>query len=145
MLEAQRDLGDEQADMLLASMREWRKAGLKMILTGSIGLLGLARKHRFSVEHVNDLSSFQIPPLRDEDARAFIVAAVAGHPGSTWTDAHTQALLLEAPSLASALSEESQARFTAVHKASGSCSATTAKARAAGRRWPACVMPSCPR
>ena len=87
--------GRQQADMLLASMREWRKAGLKMILTGSIGLLGLARKHRFSIEHVNDLSSFQIPPLRDEEARAFIAAAVAGHPGSTWTDAHTQALLHE--------------------------------------------------
>ncbi len=87
--------GRQQADMLLASMREWRKAGLKMILTGSIGLLGLARKHRFSVEHVNDLSSFQIPPLRDEEAVALIAAAVAGNPGSTWTEAHTQALLHE--------------------------------------------------
>jgi hypothetical protein len=96
LLENQPEHGRFQADMLLASLREWRAAGLKMVLAGSIGLAGLARKHGFSKEHVNDLSNFQIPPLSDDEAQGFVAAAVASEPDSHWTAAHTKALLYEA-------------------------------------------------
>jgi hypothetical protein len=95
LIDDQGDRGRQQADNLLASLREWRAAGLKMVLTGSIGLLSLAREHKFGTEHLNDLSGFPIPPLEKAEARAFIEAAVAGEPGTTWTDAHTDVLITE--------------------------------------------------
>ena len=48
-----------------------------MILTGSIGLMSLAREYKFNVEHLNDLTLFPIPPLTGAEARAFVRAAVA--------------------------------------------------------------------
>ena len=48
--------GREDVDKLLASMREWRGEGMKMLITGSIGLTGLARKHNLNLEHLNDCS-----------------------------------------------------------------------------------------
>jgi len=95
LMDDQGDRGRQQADNLLASLREWRAAGLKMVLTGSIGLLSLAREHKFSTEHLNDLSGFPIPPLDVAEARMFIQAAVAGEPDNIWTDAHTDAVLAE--------------------------------------------------
>lgn len=87
--------GAHQANMLLASLREWRGAGMKMILAGSIGITALARKHHFGSEHLNDLTTFQIPPLTETEARAFVHAAFSSEEGSAWTDKHTQALLDE--------------------------------------------------
>ena len=95
LMDDQGPAGRQQADDLLASLREWRAAGLKMILTGSIGLMSLAREYKFNVEHLNDLTLFPIPPLTGTEARAFVRAAVAGEPGSKWTEAHTDALLTE--------------------------------------------------
>jgi hypothetical protein len=77
-------------DRLLASMREWRDAGMTMLLTGSIGLTGLARRHDINLEHVNDLQPFDIPELTDAEARAFIHAATETTSQSKWTQAHTE-------------------------------------------------------
>lgn len=96
LLTDQKERGPHQVDMLLASLREWRAAGLKMILTGSIGLAGLARKHEFSKDHINDLLNFQVPPLSDAEARRFIAEATAATLPSAWTPMHTEALLSEA-------------------------------------------------
>jgi hypothetical protein len=76
-------------DRLLASMREWRDAGMTMLLTGSIGLTGLARRHDVNLEHVNDLQPFDIPELTDAEARAFIRAATETTSQGKWTQAHT--------------------------------------------------------
>ncbi len=88
--------GAQQVNGLLASLREWRAAGMKMVLTGSIGMAGLARQHGFSTDHINDLSDFALPELSEAEASSFVAAATAGKSGGRWTEAHTAALLREA-------------------------------------------------
>jgi len=80
-------------DRLLASMREWRDGGMTMLLTGSIGLTSLARRHGINLEHVNDLQPFDVPEMSEEQARAFIADATAGPPQGRWTQAHTDELI----------------------------------------------------
>ncbi|MDR3516115.1 MAG: hypothetical protein P4M00_09875 [Azospirillaceae bacterium] len=87
------DKGPAEVDQLLAALREWRNVGVKMVLAGSIGMAGLARKHGFRADHLNDLSSFDIAELTEAEARAFIAAA-AGK-GPAWSAAHSTALLRE--------------------------------------------------
>lgn len=82
--------GSEKADRLLASMREWRGNGVKMLLTGSIGMKRLSREHGLKQDHLNDLQPFNIPELTDDEARDFIRQATDA---KTWTDAHTEELL----------------------------------------------------
>jgi len=81
--------GSADVDRLLASMREWRDAGMTMLLTGSIGLTGLARRHGINLEHVNDLQPFDIPELTETEARAFVQAATESTSQGKWTQAHT--------------------------------------------------------
>lgn len=92
--------GRARIDVLLAALRRWRKAGMRMLLMGSIGLVGLGREYRLDLTHLNDLSALSVPPLLapplgDEDPEAFINALVAGGGILDWTDAHTRALLDE--------------------------------------------------
>jgi hypothetical protein len=96
LLEGNKDRGVQQVNDLLAALREWRGAGLKMVLTGSIGMAGLARQYGFSNDHVNDLSDFTVPPLTEEEARGFVVAATHERSAGRWTDEHTEAVLREA-------------------------------------------------
>ncbi|MDX2102135.1 MAG: hypothetical protein SF002_06305 [Alphaproteobacteria bacterium] len=84
--------GPDKANRLLASMREWRGAGVRMLLTGSIGMQWLAREHCLNHEHLNDLQHFEVPELTETEAREFICAATDA---ATWTPAHTEALLRE--------------------------------------------------
>jgi hypothetical protein len=49
--------GRDEADQLLAAMREWRDAGMKMLLTGSIGVTALSRKYGLSREHLVGVDS----------------------------------------------------------------------------------------
>lgn len=81
-------------DQLLGSMREWREAGMKMLLTGSIGITQLARRTGINLEHLNDLQPFAIPELNQDEARSFIERATALSEGR-WTPDHTKAFLLE--------------------------------------------------
>lgn len=80
-------------DRLLASMREWRDGGMTMLLTGSIGLTSLARRHGINLEHVNDLQPFDVPELTEAEARAFIDEATSSVKQSQWTQAHTDELI----------------------------------------------------
>lgn len=82
--------GPETADRLLASMREWRTAGVRMLLTGSIGMQALAREHSLNHDHLNDLEHFSIPELTEAEAREFVRQ---GTDARTWTDAHTDEFL----------------------------------------------------
>ncbi|TAD88651.1 MAG: hypothetical protein EAZ99_12690 [Alphaproteobacteria bacterium] len=84
--------GPDKANRLLASMREWRGAGVKMLLTGSIGMQRLARQHSLNHEHLNDLQDFDVPELTETEAREFICAATNS---TAWTSTHTDALLRE--------------------------------------------------
>lgn len=87
--------GREDVDKLLASMREWRGEGMTMLLTGSIGLTGLARKYGLNLEHLNDLQPFVVPELTEEEAREFIREATATPSEGRWTDRHTDEFLQE--------------------------------------------------
>lgn len=84
--------GPRQVDQLLASLREWRGAGLKMLLAGSIGVAALARTHNFRPDHLTDLSSLDMPELSPGQAEEFVKQATENTP---WTPDHTKALLLE--------------------------------------------------
>lgn len=86
--------GVADVDRLLGSMREWREAGMQMLLTGSIGVTQLARRKGLNLEHLNDLQPFAIPELTEEEARRFIAGATSRSDGA-WTDAHTEAFLGE--------------------------------------------------
>ncbi len=83
------------ADRLLASMREWRDQGMTMLLTGSIGFNGLARRSGLNAEHLNDLQPFSVPELTEGEARAFIRRATETPSQGQWTDDHTDAFLAQ--------------------------------------------------
>lgn len=95
MLERTGGGGADEANQLLAALREWRERGMKMLLTGSVGITALARKHGLQRDHLNDLLPFDVPELSDAEARAFIALAVktAAPAGTAWTDAHTDEFL----------------------------------------------------
>jgi hypothetical protein len=88
-------LGREDADKLLASMREWRGEGMTMLLTGSLGITALTRKHALNVEHLNDLQPFAVPELTAAEAREFIRQATETLSQGRWTEAHTAQFLRE--------------------------------------------------
>ncbi|WP_028313493.1 hypothetical protein [Desulfatibacillum aliphaticivorans] len=81
-------------DRLLAALRQWRDHGVKMIFAGSIGITGLARRAGFRTDHLNGLSSVDVPELSDAEAREFLNAAVLESNGR-WTEAHTKAFFQE--------------------------------------------------
>jgi hypothetical protein len=82
----------EKANSFLSSLREWRDSGVSMMLTGSIGLTGLARRRGLSLEHISDLRTFDVPELTEEEARDFISSFV--NPVA-WSQEHTDAVLDE--------------------------------------------------
>jgi hypothetical protein len=99
MIERDPKNGRADAERLLAAMREWRGDGMTMLLTGSIGLTALARKHGLSAEHINDLQPFDVPELTEAEARAFIREATEQPSQGRWTAAHTDELLRQVGSL----------------------------------------------
>ncbi len=95
MIKRDARLGRDDADKLLASMREWRGEGMTMLLTGSLGITALTRKHALNVEHLNDLQPFPVPELTDIQARDFIRQATETPSKGRWTEAHTAGFLKE--------------------------------------------------
>lgn len=91
--------GLKDIDPLLASMRLWREAGMTMLLTGSLGVMSLARIHGFNHEHLNDLYPFVVPELSSEEARSFLEDATVSPPKGQWTEEHTDAFLEECGAL----------------------------------------------
>ncbi|WP_300451111.1 ATP-binding protein [Accumulibacter sp.] len=81
--------GRGEIDQLLAAMREWRAAGMKMLLTGSIGVTALSRHYKLTADHLNDLQPFEVPELSDDEAREFIREATEKPSQGRWTDEHT--------------------------------------------------------
>jgi len=88
VLERNPNEGRDDVDQLLAAMREWREAGLKMLLTGSIGVTALSRKYGLSRDHLNDLLPFDVPELTEDEARDFIRQATEGPSQGRWTEEH---------------------------------------------------------
>jgi hypothetical protein len=95
MLDRQPD-GADEVNQMLAALREWRDKGMKMLLTGSVGITALARRHKLQREHLNDMLSFDVPELTEAEARSFIAEAVntaAGGKAGCWTERHTDEFL----------------------------------------------------
>ncbi len=99
ILQADQDGGRSRVDVLLAALRGWRTAGMKMLLLGSIGLVGLGREYRLDLSHLNDLTPLSVPPLEPDEAEAFVQALAVGGDVRGWTDDHTHALLDESVAL----------------------------------------------
>lgn len=95
ILQADAQTGRSRVDVLLAALWGWRVAGMRMLLMGSIGLVGLGREHQLDLSHLNDLTPLSVPPLDPEEANALVQALATGGKISGWTDAHTGALLDE--------------------------------------------------
>ncbi|MBX3668042.1 MAG: hypothetical protein KF778_06530 [Rhodocyclaceae bacterium] len=93
VLERDASAGRDQVNQLLAAMREWRGAGMKMLLTGSIGMTALSRKYGLSRDHLNDLLPFDVPELTVDEARQFVRQATECSPGGAWSEEHTVELL----------------------------------------------------
>jgi len=85
--------GRDQINQLLAAMREWRGSGMRMLLTGSIGVTALARRHALDRDHLNDLLPFEVPELTDAEARDFVRQATEEPSAGAWTSGHTDELL----------------------------------------------------
>lgn len=93
VLERHPDTGTEEINQLLAAMREWRDSGMKMFLTGSIGVTALARKYQLNRDHFNDLLPFDVPELTEEEAREFVRQATERPSEGRWTAQHTDELI----------------------------------------------------
>jgi hypothetical protein len=89
VLERNPEDGRDQINQLLASMREWRDSGMKMLLTGSIGVTALTRKYDLDRDHLNDLLPFEVPELTEDEARDFVQQATGASPEGRWSDTHT--------------------------------------------------------
>ena len=99
ILEGDATGGHRRVDVLLASLRRWRTKGVRMLLLGSVGMVGLGRKYGLDLNHLNDLTPLEVPPLDQDEARTMVRALVAGGQVRDWTDAHTDALLAESAAL----------------------------------------------
>lgn len=97
------DRGRTTVNQLLAALRLWRDAGLKMLLTGSIGMAALERRYQLDPVHLNDLRPFSVPPLGERDPQEptrFVKALERGTPELVgWTPRHTEMLLEESVAL----------------------------------------------
>lgn len=93
VLDADPKTGRDEVNQLLAAMREWRDAGMKMLLTGSIGITALSRRYDLSRDHLNDLLPFEVPELSEQGAQAFVLQATAEPSQGRWTAAHTAEFL----------------------------------------------------
>lgn len=90
--------GARRVEVLLAALRGWRSNGVRMVLSGSIGLAALARRYKVDLTHHNDLKPLDLPPFLPEErsvAVAFVSALVKGGEIEGWTDLHTESLLDE--------------------------------------------------
>lgn len=90
------------AQKILITLREWR--GLKnvsMLVAGSIGMRGLALRHKLDPGAFSDMLPVSLPPLKREEAARMVRALVAANhpPLRNWTEEATQALVEGLPDL----------------------------------------------
>ena len=95
ILQGDASAGRSRVDVLLAALRGWRGAGMRMLLMGSIGLVGLGREYQLDLSHLNDLTPLAVPPLDLAEAQALVRALAVGGQITGWTAAHTDVLLEE--------------------------------------------------
>lgn len=92
--------GAAAARNILSALRDWRTVPhVAILVAGSIGLRGLALRHKLDPGAFNDMMAETIPPLALDEARLMLCALVAGHTPSLsgWNDACTETLLQGVP------------------------------------------------
>lgn len=99
ILESDSAQGRSRVDLFLAAMRRWRAKGVRMLLLGSVGMAALGRRHGLDLSHLIDLTRLEVPPLGDDEARAFVRRLAAGGGVSGWTEQHTERLIEESAAL----------------------------------------------
>lgn len=99
ILESDKENGRRRVDVLLASLRRWRGKGVKMLLSGSIGMAALCRQYDLDKTHLNDLRPIDVPPLEPGEARRLVSGLVLGSGVQGWTEEHTDLLLDECAAL----------------------------------------------
>lgn len=82
-----------EVEEVLATLRQWRQAGLPMAISGSIGLRGLLARYGIPSTHINDLVPVRVPPLTGDEATAFVAALAAKDQLDWWTADTTAALV----------------------------------------------------
>ncbi|MER2518706.1 MAG: AAA family ATPase [Candidatus Accumulibacter phosphatis] len=95
VLDRNPEAGRDEVNQLLAAMREWRGAGMKMLLTGSIGITALSRKYGLNRDHLNDLLPFEVPELTENEASDFVRQATVSPPEGRWTEELTREFIAQ--------------------------------------------------
>lgn len=85
--------GAPELEALMAMLRLWRGKGLAMLLSGSIGLHGWTRRHGIDAVHLNDLIPVDLPPLSDDQARAFLQTLAQDEKFDWWQAETTEAVI----------------------------------------------------
>ena len=89
------DYKPSDVELFLAVLKSWRSnCGVRMILSGSIGLYQLQRDHRIAVfDHVNDAPKLVLPPLSEAEAVGMVEALAAGECVPDWTPELSRAVV----------------------------------------------------
>ena len=88
-----------QIEALLSQLTYWRKCGMAMLITGSVGLRSWVRRHHVDSNLIRDLIPNDLPPLEPGEARAMIDALVRGAGLGWWDATLTDWLLTALPAL----------------------------------------------
>ena len=83
------------AERFLATLRSWRmNSGVRMLLSGSIGLAQLERLDGVAVaDHIGDLYPVSLPPLPRAEAIELVEALALGEEVDDWTIALSEAIV----------------------------------------------------
>lgn len=89
------DYKPRDVERFLATLRSWRmNAGVRMLLSGSLGLAQIKRTHGVHVaDHIGDLFPERLPPLSRQEALALVDALAAGEKLDDWTSAQSMAVV----------------------------------------------------
>lgn len=82
-------------ERFLATLRNWRmNSGVRMLLSGSVGLSQLSRTENIHVaDHIGDLFPVQLPPLARDDAIEMVEALARGRLAESWTRSVSEAIV----------------------------------------------------
>lgn len=85
----------EDCEAMLRWFREWRQrtadTGIRFLVTGSIGLGNVVRKHRFA-DTVNDFDTIDLPPLSKSDALQ-LIASLGAEENIPLNDSHGEQIV----------------------------------------------------
>lgn len=88
-----------QIESLLGQLTFWRKQGMPMLITGSIGMHSWVRRHNIDGNLLRDLNRFDLLPLSEGEASGMVSALATGAGLSWWREDMTGWLIGALPAL----------------------------------------------